>query len=227
MKYEGIVERVMRRLLREEGSGGRGDDLAVCVVGTPGVRATATVYRAEETLERWRDVSGLDGSCIVGWVNLWKPTGAPCRGAWMIAGIAGPGRLVYGLAYALSPTGLVVPDRTSVSTSARAAWKGYASKAAGRGAVHPLDDADHPPEGQSAYHDAHHTEDPNDDCYTSHSEDFLNAAYEGHGDEDAMLKRLQAAHQAVLARIPEGLRHKFEEEVQDAGYFWADPQIDN
>ena len=213
----------MRRLLRE-GSGGVGDDLAVCVTSVSGVRATATVYRVGETLERWRDVSGLD-SCIVGWVNLWKPTGAPCRGAWMIAGIAGPGRLIYGLAYALSPTGLVVPDRTSVSPSAKAAWKGYAAKAAARDAVYPLDDADHPSKGQSAYHDAHHTEDPNDDCYTSHDEDFLNAAYEGHGDEDAMLKRLQVAHRAVLAQIPEGLRRKFEEEIQDAGYGWADTQM--
>ena len=223
MGYEQIVERVYRRLLRE--GSGVGGELAVCVSHVSSVRVVATVYRVGEVLERWRDVSGVDSSCIVGWLDLRKPSGAPCRGAWMVAGVAGPGRLVYGLAYALSPTGLVVPDRSSVSPSAKAAWRAYAVKAAARDAVYPLDDADHPAPGVSAYHDAHHTEDPSDDCYTYHDEDYLNAAYEGPGDEDAVLKRLQIAHKAAMAQVPDGLRHQLEEEIQDAGFIWSDSQI--
>ena len=221
MKHERIVERVYRRLLRE----GLGDGLAAYVMRF-GNSSSAVVYDTDVALETFDgDDDEYDMSCIVGYVGLLKPRGAPCRDAWMVNAIAGPGRLVYGMAYALSPNGLVVPDRSIVSPSAKDAWRKYAKDAEARGAAFPLDDADHPTKGQSAYHDAHHTPDPSDDCYTSHEEDYLNAAYAGRGEEAAMLRRLEAAHDKIVSRMDPDTRIKFEAWIWDLGHNFVDSKI--
>lgn len=161
----------------------------------------------------------IPGSAIIGFVQISAPRGAPCRGAWQVRAITGPGKIVYSLAYALSPNGLVVPDRSNVSPQASNAWAAYAAKA-GPQNVLPLDDADHPKKGTDPYHDAHHTADPSDDCYTSHEEEHLNAAYRGPGGEGALLDRLTSAHEELMKKLSAGGTKvaDLEGAILDAGY---------
>lgn len=65
--------------------------------------------------------------------------------------IAGDGKLMYSLAYALSPTGTIIPDRSAVSKTARVAWKKVA--ASGKTKSKDLDDVNNP-----------QTEPKEDDC---------------------------------------------------------------
>lgn len=75
---------------------------------------------------------------IKGFVRIMKPK-HPCNGAWEVKMIAGPGygKQIYGVAYAMSPSKKLIPDRFSVSTDARDAWKGVAAK--GKLKKEPLD----------------------------------------------------------------------------------------
>lgn len=196
------------------------------VVSDTGTSRTAVVYNVDAlitALGRRR----LDTLKVVGIVQISEPRGAPCRGAWMIRGITGPGKIMYGLAYAMSPTGLVVPDRSSVSPLATAAWKKYSSKV-GPDKMLPLDDASHPKPGEDPHHDKHHTEDPNDDCFTSHDEEFLNAAYKGPGGEAALLDRLTNNHERALKMIDATgrRREEIESEILDAGFMAFDIAMD-
>lgn len=196
------------------------------VVSDTGTSRTAVVYNVDAlitALGRRR----LDTLKVVGIVQISEPRGAPCRGAWMIRGITGPGKIMYGLAYAMSPSGLVVPDRSSVSPSATSAWKKYSLKA-DSDKILPLDDASHPKSGTDPYHDKHHTEDPNDDCFTSHDEEFLNAAYKGPGGEAALLDRLTNNHERALKMIDATgrRREEIESEILDAGFMAFDVAMD-
>ena len=202
-KKTDVYAAVCRRLLRE--ASGTGAGLAAHVEKTSN-GMVATVY------------DPADGDKVIGFVNVAAPRGAPCRGAWQVKGIAGPGRVVYTLAYALSPTGLVVPDRSSVSPSASSAWKKYSALVGGG---QPLDDADHPKTGTDAAHDAAHTQDPSDDCYTSHEEPWLNAAYTGRGDEAEVLRRMQAAHEAAAQGHVDD-REEWESALTSAGFDFFD-----
>lgn len=75
----------------------------------------------------------------------------PCYGAWEVTRSAGPGygKLVYAMGYHMSPTGKLMPDRTSVSDSAREAWRKANKKSKGL----KFDDVNNPK-----------TSDPSDDC---------------------------------------------------------------
>jgi hypothetical protein len=136
----------------------------------------------------------------------------------MVSSVVGPGKLVYGLAYALSPSGLITPDRSNVSLAASSAWKNYAERYATSNPENmlPLDDADHPPTGTNKHHDQHHTEDPQDDCYTSHAEDHLNAAYRSPGGETALLDRLRKNHTSL--NVPAEDSGYIESALLDAGF---------
>lgn len=48
-----------------------------------------------------------------------------CLGAWEVKGVAGPGlaEVLYGIGFALSPTGLLSPDRRTVSKKAARVWE--------------------------------------------------------------------------------------------------------
>lgn len=92
----------------------------------------------------------------------------------------------------------------------------------------PLDDASHPKPGVDPHHDKHHTEDPNDDCFTSHDEEFLNAAYKGPGGEAALLDRLINNHERALKMIDTTgrRREEIESEILDAGFMAFDIAMD-
>lgn len=195
-----LIERIYKRLLREASLEGVDTTGLAAIIDDTGRVSTAVVYDISSIEELSGPEYKISNDSIVGFVQIAAPRGAPCRGAWQVKGIAGPGKIVYGLAYAMSPTGLVVPDRSEVSSSASDAWKGYAAKTDPKNIL-PLDDADHPKRGTDKHHDKYHTEDPNDDCYTAHTEDHLNAAYRGPGGELSLLNKLKSSHLELMNKL--------------------------
>ena len=214
-----IREEVGRSLFRESLEDIRTSDVAAIMLNT-GTSRTAVVYNVEAMITALGRRMLDDTFKVVGVVQISEPKGAPCRGAWMIRAITGPGKIMYGLAYAMSPTGLIVPDRSSVSPTAAAAWRGYSTKASPENVL-PLDDASmHTPSGKSKGPHPNHTPDPMDDCFTSHDEEFLNAAYRGPGGEKALLDRLTNNHERAmkLVNASDDKREKIESALVDAGY---------
>jgi hypothetical protein len=124
----------------------------------------------------------------------------PCYGAWQVvkANGEGYGRELYGLAYAMSPSGKLISDREQVSDDAIDGWKNAASK---RKAL-PLDNLWHIHKTPESYH----TDDPQDDCRTysqwpgEKDINHLNFAYEANGSEGAILASLTANHATTLER---------------------------
>jgi len=217
---EALLRSYIRKIISESTSV---NDLAAVVIDD-GDQKMAIVYDVEELKAALREERG-DSSYVVSFTQISKPRGANCRGAWMIRGVAGDGKYAYGAAYALSPTGLIVPDRSNVSPSAKSAWKNYSSKAISAGLALPLDDADHPAGGEDPFHDEHHTPDPQDDCYTSHTEPYLNYAYHGGGGEGPMLESLHDSHLTVAREISDALgipQDELESIILEAGLTFFD-----
>ena len=222
-----IREEVERSRLRESLDDVRTSDMAAVTLDT-GTSRTAVIYNVEAMITALGRRMLDDTFKVVGVVQISEPKGAPCRGAWMIRAIAGPGKIMYGLSYAMSPTGLIVPDRSSVSPSATAAWRGYSAKATS-GNMLPLDDASmHTSSGKSKGPHPNHTDDPEDDCFTSHDEEFLNAAYRGPGGEKALLDRLTNNHERAMKMIDAvgDRRDQIEAALIDAGYVAFDVAMD-
>lgn len=223
-RIDRVVEAVYRKLLRETSLDDLGGGMAAFVYDAGGSKE-AVVYDIKKlaaAIEAGKlDFTGKD-SYVVGFVQIKQPRGAQCRGAWQVAAISGPGKIVYSIAYALSPAGVVVPDRSNVSPSASDAWKRYSAGAEKAGNMLPLDDADHPAKGTDPHHDKYHTPgDESDDCYTSHSEPWLNAAYRGAGGETAFLDKLNDSHLSAVPQLAAAAGMKQEDlegAILDAGY---------
>lgn len=138
-----------------------------------------------------------------GVVQIKPPTGGPCRQAWQVTAAAGKGlgKTLYGLGYALSPSGLLMSDRKNVSVSARAAWtKAFNS---GREKL-PLDDVSmHDEKGEPTWRHANHTTDPEDDCaaFSDFSGEQLNYAYKKEGWEDSLLDFLETNHKMTMGEL--------------------------
>ena len=194
----------LRKMIRGAiGGGGAPGDGYAAVVTSDQAGFKATVYDPsafEDVLLDTSDFSSLLTAtggellsllkgCIVGRVQIVSPS-APCWDAMMIASIAGPGKLMYGLAYALSPSGLLISDRDSMTPQAVGAWKNMAAKG-GRDRK-KLDDVGAP-----------ETPEPIDDCEVL-KDDFLNYAYKEEGWEDGVLRSLQAEHDRLVNRVTKG-----------------------
>jgi hypothetical protein len=114
-----------------------------------------------------------------------------CRGAWEVVAsyFPGGGELLYKLAFAIAPAGLLMSDREEVSPGAQSRWRKIADTHHGE----EFDDIKHRPG-----HD-NHTEDPNDDCvcWDEDGMKYLNAAYKADGTEKALLKTLEDKHEVV------------------------------
>ena len=182
----------LRRIIRE--SVGEGEGLAAYVTEDyNGFKAT--VYHPAPVENMMRKSAGyVDDEMmaklkkyIVGRVQVLKPM-EPCWDAMMIASIAGPGKLMYGVAYALSPSGFLISDRDSMTPDAVSAWKRMVAKR-DRGKK-KLDDI-HPP---------HQTPEPEDDCVLR-PEDFLNYAYESQGWEEGELRLMQGEHDRLVSSV--------------------------
>lgn len=192
-----LYERVVRRLLRE--GGGPSVDGYGAVVFNGGYSIVTVIYDVptleDALLEAFSDRGeAMDSSeavdlvadSVVGYVNITEP-GSPCWGAYSIAMAAGPGKLVYGAAYATSPSGLIISDRESMTGDAVSAWRGMAAK--GTRGKKKLDNVRDP-----------QTPDEEDDCAVR-KEDFLNYAYEAEGWEAGMLEGMKAEHEALKERL--------------------------
>lgn len=184
----------LRRIIREAAEVGK-DLAAVTEKHLGGFKAT--VYDPVKLEDLLLDspkivfTGGPDAlkSCIVGRVRIGKPD-EPCWDAMTISSIAGPGKLMYGLAYALSPSGLLISDRESMTSDAVSAWKGMADK--GTRGKKKLDNVTEP-----------ETPEPEDDCKVR-PEEFLNYAYEAEGWEQEILRSLQDEHERLAKRICQG-----------------------
>ena len=125
----------------------------------------------------------------------------PCAGAWMVSAVAGPGygRNIYGLGYALSPSGVLVPDRSSVKPKARDAWRKVFAKPVKK---LQLDDREH---AHSEKGNEYHTDDPFDDCrlHLDTEDPQLDYAYSGTGEEEALLNKLEQNHYDTVNRLYE------------------------
>jgi hypothetical protein len=212
-----LLEKIYERILHEAGRPDTGG-LACYIQGRRGQRGdylSATVY----------DVSGIEESmstspeCFVrtsitgrykplvphirGWSSI-TPMKQPCWGAYTISTIAGPGKLVYGLAYAMSPNGLLISDCGSMSKDALSAWKNMSIK--GTRDRKKLDDFEDPK-----------TPSPEDDC-ALRKEEYLNYAYDSEGWEKDMLNSMVARHESLVERLSEEMkREDFEYVIFSAG----------
>lgn len=181
MKNVSLLRSYVRRVILEDTSDSPYSRLAVIIRSEGNIRAY--VYDPEPIIALRRDAKEVDIAAaaqdsVRGYLTIGMPPRdesnmsiLPCAGAWQIkaswARNKGDGRMIYGLAAALSPTQKIMPDRGSVSPAARAGWvsaaeKGFPSQ--------PLDDIDHRICGE------YHTEDPADDCWVHH-DPVLDRAY--------------------------------------------------
>lgn len=194
MNISRLTEEVCRRLLREKS---REEDLAavvdfdyganVIVYDVSLLKAALKDYAADEEADLAEKI--VARQAIRGIIDV-GPAEDPCNGAWVVSAVAGKGlgKILYGLAYALSPSGLIAPDRRKgkVSPDAQAAWRKVA--AGGRERV-KMDDVDHPKTPQE-----------DDDCKV-HGIDALDAAYRAEGWEKSMKDRLVKAHETLLTDL--------------------------
>lgn len=162
-----------------------------------------------DVVDRSPELTAKVKKYVVGWVQVMKPED-PCWNAMMIASIAGPGKLMYGIGYALSPSGLLISDRDSMTSVAVSAWRNMSAK--GTRGKKKLDDVNAPS-----------TPEPVDDCKVL-KDDFLNYAYEAQGWEMGALEAMHDNHEAVIARATKGgilTREEVEKVLNEAGLsYW-------
>jgi len=137
----------LRRLIREAL---RGEDLALYVWRHPSYIKLVLYSPAELLALDWNDRFELPKDVIKGYASFHQ-TDNPCNDAWEVSSVAGIGygKVLYGLGYALVPSGRLMPDRGYSSKRARDAW----TKSAGKMKSFPLDNVWNP-----------QTLDPSDDC---------------------------------------------------------------
>lgn len=225
-----ILREYIRQVVKE--SQGGTSNLAALVAQTDS-GATATLYDTHALEKRLPDLKALvrawdrlpavhllRDEVVKGYIEVGEPDGrGPCRSAWEVKRSAGPGlgATVYGVGFALSPKGLLIPDRGYVSPGARAGWGKQASKRK----RYPLDStAYHNPDGSAAGLHPHHTDDPADDCATYDREDreHLDYAYEVRGDEGGILDALTAEHERTMSQVvPPDMTDAFDYLLDNAG----------
>lgn len=162
--------------------------------GSDGLAAAVRAY--EDTAAAV--VYSVDDLAVRGYIRITRPD-RPCNGAWEVTSAWGPGigKTVYGLGFALSPTGLLMPDRLGVLPPAVAGWEKQSNRK-----MKALDNHKHPPTGADPFHDEHHTEDPSDDCRMNKDGiDFLNYTYEAQGWEAGMLNSMVTRHEEAMAGV--------------------------
>ena len=138
---------------------------------------------------------------VVGYISFGPPEHGQAWGAWEVTRSAGRGygKLLYAVGYALSPKGLLMPDRRSVSFSARAAWE----KASKNHDSLPLD----------ALSPENRTDTREDDAEIHDEEDFpfLDRAYRAQGWEKDTVNRLLAGGKALEAKLEKRFKGKTEQ----------------
>lgn len=135
---------------------------------------------------------------VVGYISFGPPKHGQAWGAWEVTRAAGRGygRLLYSIGYALSPNGLLMPDRVSVSDSAIDAWR-KASATRDSLQLDPL-----PPENK--------TDTKVDDAEVHDEEglEFLDRAYKAQGWEKAAVDEMIDAGNRLESMIEKKLKSK-------------------
>lgn len=201
-----LTEKILHRLLQES-SLVPAHLAAIQTVNAPS-RKEAVIYDIDE-IEQWLQIIVQDGGtsyaleAMRGFISIRKPA-HPCDEAWEVIMSVGPGygKLVYGLAYAMSPTGKLISDRASVSDDAQRGWQ-----RAEKERISTELDSITPP---------HKTPPKEDDCrlYNQPGKEFLDRAYVAQGWETGALKTLKVNHNKMVRR--NGLTHKEEYDLIEA-----------
>lgn len=124
----------------------------------------------------------------------------PCRGAWQVKRVAGPryAEVLYGIGFGLSPSGLLAPDRNTVSKQAARVWQRQA--AMGRRAL-PFD---------------RFSGGARESCLRYRSKaPFLDFAFEAEGWEKAMVAKLKSRGLMAVSRAKAILKAS-ERDAKDA-----------
>lgn len=201
-RNEVLIERVYKRLLIESGAPSI-EGLAALVAEAEGGGIAAVIYRPSTLFsflkKDLKNVKDAADESVVAYVAIAPPPG-PCHGAWEVKTTAGHGyaKVLYGLGYAMSPNGLLMPDRKDVSPAAYKAWSKV--KLSGRESL-PLDDMSLPKNKRNT------PDDTSDDCKVHKANDGdcrgrdpepLNSAYKEEGWEGQMMEKLQSSHSAAM-----------------------------
>ena len=169
------------------------------IVDIGAFNAALKANKAKSSLFTSLDVAKFAaGESVVGYISVGPPLHGKAWGAWEVTRAAGKGygKIIYSIGYALSPKGLLMPDRTSVSDDARDAWK----KASKTHASLELDAL--PPMNKT---------DTREDDAEVHDEEgfeYLDRAYKATGDENDMLNRLLAAGENLEADLKKKFKGK-------------------
>lgn len=135
---------------------------------------------------------------VVGYISFGPPKHGQAWGAWEVTRAVGRGygRLLYSIGYALSPNGLLMPDRVSVSDSAIDGWR-KASATRDSLQLDPL-----PPENK--------TDTKVDDAEVHDEEglEFLDRAYKAQGWEKAAVDEMIDAGNRIESMLEKQLKNK-------------------
>lgn len=135
---------------------------------------------------------------VVGYISVGPPESGQAWGAWEVTRSAGRGhgKLLYAIGYALSPKGLLMPDRVSVSASAIEAWR-KASATRDSLQLDPL-----PPENK--------TDTKHDDAEVHDEEglEFLDRAYKAQGWEKAAVAEMISAGNRIETLLEKKLKSR-------------------
>jgi len=191
MPKASLVEAVYCKLLKEASINTTG--LAAVQTSDTDIKKEAVIYdiaTLEEMLDQiFEGDENIALGAVRGIIRIRRPSN-PCDGAWEVVLSAGPGigKLVYGTAYAMSPSGKLIPDRMSVSVDAERGWK----RAQGERTSKELDFL-YPP---------HKTPEKEDDCRRHNEPDreFLDRAYVAQGWEIGTFRTLLNAHNEMVRR---------------------------
>jgi len=164
----------------------------------------------------------IDKSMILGNITVRKHEGwGPCHDAWEITSVAavkGFGPTMYDIAMNHVPSKTLMPDRSSVSSSAKSVWKYYKNNRSDIQAL-PFDTSK-----RSALDlvDDTKTDSKEDDCFSTHfgpSADFLNHAYRSGGGGVSSASAIMNHKKLVdaLNSHKDGLGQQFEEKIASGG----------
>jgi hypothetical protein len=218
---------------------GPGETLAAAVKHYSAIRKHAVLYNSDKLWDRIdyihsvykKNGSYLDlqkyfaDNILRGFIDIGVPRRSDvtdkvgkCNGAWEVYHSAGPGygKIVYGMGYALSPSGRLIPDRSSVSSDAFKGWTGAFNSSRPR---IPLDDIEHQHQLPG---NEYHTDDPSDDCSVYDLTDIdggdvtvLNQAYDSEGWERTELDDLGGYHDENIQNLESEFGDEFADYVQD------------
>jgi len=216
-----ILRRVMRKLLREyirailteaapdeSGLGAlvkqSGEEIEVVLFKYDALYAAMSKRKPDEDVFNF--LKGNIFSSIVGYGVFSKPTKGEAHGAYEVTHAAAPGlgKVLYGIGYGVSPSGLLMPDRHAVSMDADQAWK----RASRDRKSLKLDDL--PPNNK--------TKNPEDDAelHDVPGKEHLDYAYQSQGWERSMTNKLISKGETALKELSDDvnrdanvLRHVF------------------